>query len=100
MSKQTQDFMDSLNASLKDTGRELSVSTEEVRAEAANQLQKLAMAAGEPGYDRAVIAARDNVALVAGLKSVSNADHVDNRIIGVIQGALFVGAKALAGGAA
>lgn len=100
MSNQTQNFMDSLNASLRETGRDLSVSMDEVRAEAANQLIKLSLAAGEPGYERAVIAARDNVALVAGLKSVSNADAVDGRIIGVIQGALFVGAKALAGGGA
>lgn len=94
------DFMKLLESSLKETGKELSVSLDVVRAEAARQMAQLALAAGEPGYERAVIAARDNVAMVAGLQSVANADAVDARIIGVIQGGLFLGAKAISGGVA
>lgn len=92
------DFMASLKASLAETGRDLNVDLATVKAKAAEQMTQLAMASGEPGYDRAVIAARDNVAMAAGLAAVKNADAVDSRIIGVIQGSLFFGAKVIAGG--
>lgn len=96
----TNDFMDLLGSTLKETGKELETSLDDVRQYASEQLAQLALAVGEPGYDRAVIAARDNVLLRMGLRSVANADAVDSRIIGVVQGALFFGAKAIAGGAA
>lgn len=92
------DFMSVLQGTLKETGRELKVSVSDLRQRAAEQMAQLALAAGEPGYDRAVIAARDNVLLLAGIESVERADAVDNRIIGVVQAGLFMGAKVLAGG--
>ena len=97
-SKASNEFMDSLKASLKETGRKIDVDLEEVRVYAASQMTQLALAVGEPGYDRAVIAARDNVAMKAGLLAVAHADAIDSRIVGVIQGSLFVGARILAGG--
>ena len=96
----TDDFMDSLKASLAETGRDLGADLDKVRAKAAEQMAMLALSAGEPGYGRAVIAARDNVAMAAGLAAVRDADAADARIIGVIQGSLFFGAKVIAGGGA
>jgi len=91
----TDEFMDLLGGVLQETGRDLEGSLDAVKAEVAKQLTQLSMAAGEPGYERAVIAARDNVALVAGLAAVEDADAVDSRILGVIQGGLSFGAKLL-----
>jgi hypothetical protein len=96
----TNDFMSLLEGTLKETGKELETSLDEVRQYAGEQMAQLALAVGEPGYDRAVIAARDNVLLRMGLRAVANADSADQRIIGIVQGALFFGAKAIAGGAA
>ena len=73
---------------LKDGGLELKLVVSQ-------ELAQLALAVGEPGYERAVTAARDNVALAAGLMVVSVADSSDARLLGIIQGALFMGAKAL-----
>jgi len=95
----TNDFMSLLEGTLKETGKELYLARDEVRQYAGEQMAQLALAVGEPGYDRAVIAARDNVLLRMGLRAVANADSSDQRIIGIVQGALFFGAKAIAGGA-
>lgn len=88
-----EEFMNSLKATLAETGRSLNTDLDVVRASAAEQLVNLSLAAGEPGYDMAVIAARDIVAMTAGLQAVSVADATDARIIGVIQGSLSMAAK-------
>ena len=75
-----------------------SISTAEVAAYAAEQAAKLKNVANQPGYHEAVKAARDNVALKAGINASEQADATDSRILGVIEGALFMGAKVLAGG--
>lgn len=93
------DFMGVLEDTLKETGRELRVSVADLRQRAGEQMALLALAAGEPGYERAVVAARDNVLLLAGIEAVEHADAVDSRIIGVVQAGLFMGARVLAAGA-
>lgn len=90
------DFMNVLQGTLKETGRELQVSVSDLRQRAGEQMAILALAVGEPGYERAVVAARDNVLLLAGIDAVEHADAVDSRIIGVVQAGLFMGAKVLA----
>jgi len=100
MTSATNDFMDLLGSALKETGKELEASLDDVRQYASEQLAQLALAVGEPGYERAVIAARDNVLMRMGLRAVDSADASDQRIIGIVQGGLFFGAKVLAGGAA
>lgn len=92
----TDQFMELLSSAAKETGADLSGSADQIRVTVAEQMAKLSLVVGEPGYDRAVLAARDNVALVAGLAAVEDADAADSRIIGIIQGALFFGAKTLA----
>lgn len=92
----TDQFMDLLTSAAEETGTDLTESLDSVRTVVAEQMAKLSLVVGEPGYDRAVKAARDNVALAAGLSAVEDADAADGRIIGIIQGALFFGAKTLA----
>ncbi len=48
----------------------------------------LAMAFGEPGYDEALIAARDTLALAAGITAVDMGDAADAELRGVIFGFL------------
>lgn len=90
----SEDLTDLVASALEETGRSLDEGREALQLEASTQLTQLALAVGEPGYDRAVVAARDNVALAAGLQAAAEADAADSRIIGIIQGALFFGAKA------
>lgn len=90
------DIIKVLESALKETGKDLGVSLDAVKVKIAEQLALLALAVGEPGYDRAVIAARDNVAFAMGLSAVADADAIDSRIIGVIQGGLSMGARLLA----
>ena len=75
-----------------------SISAAKVAAYASDQAVSLSGLVGQPGYQEAVIAARDNVALQAGIYASEQADATDSRIIGVLEGALFMGAKVLAGG--
>lgn len=91
------EFMELINGVIDETGRTIGLSKDQLKIEAANQLGMLALAVGEPGYDRAVLASRDNMALSMGLAAVGEADAVDARILGVLQGGLFLAAK---GGAA
>jgi hypothetical protein len=88
-----QDFEDVLTQALKDTKLDFDFSVKEVAVYAAQRAAFLATVVGQLGYEQAVIAERDNVALYAGLKSVEMADASQQRLIGVIQGALSFGAK-------
>lgn len=72
-----------------------SISAAKVAAYAADQAASLAGLVDDPGYHEAVIAARDNVALQAGITASQQADATDSRILGVLEGALFMGAKVL-----
>lgn len=92
------EFMELIEDNIRETGRELKISGADLRELAGAQMAQLALAAGEPGYGRAVIAARDNVALAIGLEAVARADSIDSKLLGVIQGGLYFGAKVLAGG--
>lgn len=99
MSGAIDEFMGVLMSGLEETGVDLQADLADVRLYASEQLAVLALAVGEPGYAAAVIAARDNVLMKMGLSVVSAADAADNRIIGIVQGALALGAKVIAGGA-
>ncbi len=89
------DFEDLLEEAAKSTGVELVNGAKEVAAYAAQRAAVLATLVGRPGYQQAVIAERDNVALFAGVSGVDKADAGQQRLIGIIQGALALGAKAL-----
>lgn len=85
-----------LESALEETGADLEATTSEVALYAAQRTAVLATLVGLNGYEQAVIAERDNVALRAGLSAVSVADAARERLLGVIQGALFLGAQMLA----
>lgn len=66
-----------------------------VREYAAQRMLDLADALGEPGYEEAVKAARDSIALEAGMAAVDAADATDREMLGAIGGFLTAGAEAL-----
>lgn len=90
------EFGELLKASLRETGTQLQTSLAEVTLYASERAAFLSTLVGQKGFHEAVIAERDNVALRAGIRVVQNADAHDARIVGIIQGALAIGAKALA----
>ena len=88
-----------LSSLVSGTGQDLAKSGREIAAYAAQRTAILATLVGQVGYDQALIVERDNVALFAGLQAVSNADGLRDRILGALQGALFMAAGALSAAA-
>lgn len=90
-----QQFLDFLN--------DMKLGAEEKRAElatyASERAAQLSLAVGEPGYDEALKAARDSLALKAGVAAVEQADEADFHVIGLIGGALAFAARVLASAA-
>ena len=84
-----------LSSLISGTGQDLAKSGREVAAYAAERTAVLATLVGQVGYDQALIAERDSLALFAGLEAVDNADGLRDRILGALQGALFMAAAAL-----
>lgn len=68
---------------------------ESVARYAAARAAHLAKIIGEPGYDEAVKAEIQNVALEAGIAAVDSADAADVRVVSLIEGALKIGIAAL-----
>lgn len=56
----------------------------------------LVLASGEPGFEDALVAERDNVVLRAAVASVERADDLDSRILTVASRAIRIAATALA----
>ena len=51
---------------------------------------------GQPGYQEALIAEANNVAMEAAITAIDQAEAADARLVGIVQGVLAVGAKVLA----
>lgn len=85
-----------LKDAARETGRDLQGNTVEITTYAAERTAYLSTLVGQPGFEEAVRAERDNVALKAGISAVKTADAADARIVGIIQGVLFLGARAIA----
>lgn len=94
-----QELKNVLDAAIKETGVAVKADSAELAAYAAQRAAILATLIGQPGYELAVIAERDNVVLKAGIAAVGQADAAQARLIGVIQGALGISAQIIAGGA-
>lgn len=62
---------------------------------AAEQLMLLSQAYSEPGFDQAVVAARDAVAMNAGLEAVAVGDQADARFQEMMTGVMSIGARLL-----
>lgn len=83
-------FKNLLSSLLEGTGQDLAQSSQKIATYAAERTAILATLVGQVGYEQAVIVERDNIALFAGLEAVSNADGLRDRILGAIQGTLFM----------
>lgn len=91
------DFLDLVVNAAKETGVELATDASEIAAYAADRSRHLSSIVGQEGFREALIAERDNVALKAGIAAVDAAEAADRRILGVLEGGLSLGARALAG---
>jgi hypothetical protein len=86
---------DALKGAADRLGKTLGGNMDELRTYAAERMLHLSSLIGQPGYQEALVAERDNVALKAGLLAVASADAADAELVGVITGAMVVGARAL-----
>jgi hypothetical protein len=89
------DYKDLLEDALEETGLALKQRAQSIAVYMAERAAHLATIAHEPGFEQAVRAERNSVALRAGLSMSAEAESLDQRIIGIIQGALRIGAAAL-----
>lgn len=90
-----QEFADLLEAAVEETGVALGASRAELAAYMAERAAHLSLIVHEPGFDQALMAERNNVALRAGLEMSDQARAVDQKIVGIIGGALRIAAAAL-----
>lgn len=92
------EFEKLIDATLQNLGGELDETKEVLAAYGAERSQRLAeiLERNEPGFDQALTAARDNMALKAGLKLGADAAAVDREWLGLFAGGLRFAAAALA----
>jgi len=77
-------------------GVSLGAAASELAEYAAHRADALSLAVGEPGFDQALEAERDNVALKAAAGAVEQADQVDSRVLATIARSLRIAAVGLA----
>jgi len=82
-------------AAAKDFGRELVVAGKALADYTAKQLRQLALARGEPGFERIAQAAKDNIILEAAGHAVDRADSFDQRLAGIVDAAISIGLRVL-----
>lgn len=85
-----------LNATYTEFGTSFPGDIHEVTTYAEKRTLHLSTLVGNPGYEQAVLAERDNIALKAGIVAAVASDRMDQRVLGVIQSAISVAAKAAA----
>lgn len=91
------DLVTVLERAARESGVDLAASGRDLALYANERAAELVAAAGEPGYDRALDAARDAVLLYAAGRAVDAADAADARLIGVVEAGLAVATRALVG---
>lgn len=84
-----------LSATLSESGLDLSESVDAVAAYAAQRAAHLSTLVALPGFQEAVIAERDNVALRAGIAASAAGKTAEAKLLGVLQGALAIAARSL-----
>jgi hypothetical protein len=89
-------FKSLLESTSSRLGVTLTERTDEAGDYARRRMLFLASIIDEPGFDMALMAERDNVAMKAGIATAAVADAADLELRGMILGALSIGAKALA----
>jgi hypothetical protein len=93
-----QDLIDMLKTAAQETGRTLASDLDAVSDYARLRAQHLAAIVGQVGYQTALQAEALNVLLKAGVGAVRAADAADQRLLGIVLGALGVSARVLSGG--
>lgn len=89
------DFRALLEDAIDETGASLSTSSDELAAYMSERSMHLSTITAEPGFAQAVKREATNVAMRAGLEASENAAAVDQRLFGMIAGALRIMAIAL-----
>jgi hypothetical protein len=77
---------------IRRTGREVG---SDLAAYAAARTSHLATMVGSPDFFEALAVERDNVSLRAGVLAVHAGDAIDRKIVGLIEAALAIGARAM-----
>jgi hypothetical protein len=80
---------DFLKAELKRLGHDLQASGHELQLFAAQQAAQLVLLAGLPGYDRALTASAEMIAMKAGLLAIGLAEAEQERIRAILLGFLL-----------
>lgn len=89
MSKGDQ-FMAVLQLAAREAGTKLQTDNAEMLRYAAERSAYLSTLVGDPGFDKAVKAEADAALLKAGIVATHQGDGTDARILGIIQGGLFL----------
>ena len=84
-----------IETALEETGADLKQGGHALTALMAQRAAELSTLVGVPGYEQACIAARDEVALAAGLEAVEQTDAATSRVLSIIQGGLLLLASAV-----
>jgi len=87
------DILVQLKAQAAEVGQDLADTGEALAVYTAERLDHLALIAGEAGFEEAVVAERDNVALKATTDAVTEADAIDARVMAVLRGGLALAAR-------
>lgn len=95
MNELTKDLSNLIRELLAEQGVEMKRAAFDVAAYAAARMRVLGRSVGQRGYEEARIAERDAIALYAGIEALDAAKAADARIIGAIEGALAIGARAI-----
>lgn len=80
-----------LQAALESVGADMEASAKAVAHLTMVRGAELTALVGQPGYDQAVIAARDEIALAAGMEAIAQS----GRILSIVQGGLMLAAATL-----
>jgi hypothetical protein len=91
----SQAVMLAMKAEADRSGTELRHDIEETARYAEARIDALQAAYGQPGYDEAMLAEADAIALHAAVQGVSAADRADEKVAAAVRGALSVGIQAL-----
>lgn len=88
-------FEGALKQFTEETGKSLQEATADVAAYAARQSALLSASVGEPGFQRNLERARANVLGMLAIRSIDEADELDQRLIGMVTMGLTIAARAL-----
>lgn len=90
-----QQLQELLQQAAAESGVEIQTDREELAVYTAARLALLSELVGTDYFAEAVNIERDNILLKAGIIATVEADSLDRRVLGVIEGALYIAAAAL-----